>query len=332
MLNNVKAGHKDKQSYANTRTTGKEQYYTNADVVDLCLGEVKKHVDLAEVFIVEPCGGTGEFIKGFLRSGVSQECIVSYDIEPKHDLVKEGNYLEQDLSSYDNLVSITNPPFGRNSDLARKFFAHDAKFCKYICYLVPKSWRKWSIINGLPKNYHLVSDIELPKNCFYLPDGTAKAKDVLNTVFQIWERRDEERPKIEVRDHDLIEKIQTSKKKVTSHQKVKKVLYEKVGDELVPVEEDLFRKVKVDRPDKITGADVQMITFGHSCGKCIELKRGEKYDAVTTSIYLRVRDNKVLAALKEIDFSVYFNNVSYVQALSIEEIKHALNIHLGLDA
>ena len=328
MQNKVKAGHKNKQSYANTRTTGKEQYYTNADVVDICLKEVAKHIDLSDKFIVEPCGGTGEFIEGFIRLGIPEQKLLSFDIEPKHRLVKEGNYLDQDLSSYNNLISITNPPFGRNSDLARKFFAHDAKFCKYICYLVPKSWRKWSVINGLPKNYHLVSDIELPKNCFYLPDGTAKAKDVLNTVFQIWEFRDEERKKIEVLDHGLIEKVQTTKKKVTSHQKVKKELFVREGDRFVPLEEDVFRKVKVDRPDKIRGADVQMITFGHSCGKCIEIN-GKEIDAVTTSIYLKVKNEEVKKALKEIDFSKYYNNVSYVQALSIEEIKHALNEHLG---
>ena len=45
-MNNVKAGHKNKQSYANTRTTGKEQYYTNADTVDLCLEEIQKHINL----------------------------------------------------------------------------------------------------------------------------------------------------------------------------------------------------------------------------------------------------------------------------------------------
>ena len=37
MRNNVKTGHKNQQSYANTRTSGKEQYYTNEDVVDICL-------------------------------------------------------------------------------------------------------------------------------------------------------------------------------------------------------------------------------------------------------------------------------------------------------
>ena len=88
MPNNVKAGHKDKQSYANTRTTGKEQYYTTPEVVDICLDEVRKYIDLTDRTILEPCGGTGEFIEGFRRIGIEDKNILSLDIEPKHPLVK----------------------------------------------------------------------------------------------------------------------------------------------------------------------------------------------------------------------------------------------------
>ena len=47
-MNNVKNGHKNTQSYANTRTTGKEQYYTNEDVVDICLAEKLDYHDSTE--------------------------------------------------------------------------------------------------------------------------------------------------------------------------------------------------------------------------------------------------------------------------------------------
>jgi hypothetical protein len=144
---------------------------------------------------------TGEFIKGFRRIGIEDKNILSYDIEPKHPLVKEANYLETEFDRTD-LVSITNPPFGRASSLAKKFFEHAAGHCEYICYLIPKSWRKWSIQNSLNKNFHLVSDIELPKNCFYRPDEEQESKkDVLNTVFQIWKREDKKRQKIKIADH-----------------------------------------------------------------------------------------------------------------------------------
>lgn len=307
-MNNVKAGHKNKQSYANTRTTGKEQYYTNADTVDLCLSEVQKHIDLTGKRILEPCGGTGEFIKGFQRIGIDDSFIESYDIEPKHPMVQEANYLETDFTSVcGGFVTITNPPFGRASSLAKKFFNHAADHCDYICYLIPKSWRKWTTQNSLDKRFHLIADIEMPKNCFYLPDGTENKKDVLNTVFQIWEKRETKRKKIKIPDNGLIKKIQPSKKTVLDK-----------------------NSKKVQRPDKITGANFQMIVFGHSCGKCKRLDESTEYDAKTTTMYLKIERDDVKTFLEGHDFSEYYNNVSYVQALSIEEINYELNNHFGL--
>lgn len=306
MSNNVKAGHKNKQSYANTRKTGKEQYYTNADTVDLCLAEVQKHIDLSERKILEPCGGTGEFIEGFRRIGIDDESITSFDIEPKHSLVNKADYLSIDLSG-EAFVTITNPPFGRASSLAKKFFNHAADHCDYICYLIPKAWRKWSTQNSLDKRFHLLSDIEMPKNCFYLPDGDANKKDVLNTVFQIWEKRGTKREKIVIPDNGLVKKIQPSKKTVV----------DKNGKE-------------VQRPSEITGANFEIIVFGHSCGKCKDLDPQKSYDAKTTTIYLNIEKQEVKDFLKANDFSKYYNNVSYVQALSLQEINYELNEHFGL--
>jgi len=307
MSNNVKDGHKNKQSYANTRTTGKEQYYTNPDVVDMCMEEVAKHIDLSGRFILEPCGGTGEFIEGFKRAGITDDRIVSYDIEPKHPKVVLGNYLETDIG-FKNYVSITNPPFGRMSTLAKKFFNHAADHSDYICYLIPKSWRKWSTKNSLDSRFHLISDIELPRNCFYLPEGKDTKKDVLNTVFQIWEKRDTIRKKITIPDNGLVKKIKPTTKTV----------------------KDKNNK-DVQRPDHVTGANFEMIVFGHSCGKFKDLDPAKKYDAKTTTMYFKIDRQDVIDAIKQIDFSKHYNNVSYVQALSLQEINYELNEYFKLN-
>tara|TARA_R110001583_G_scaffold25238_1_gene91502 strand:+ start:1106 stop:2485 length:1380 start_codon:yes stop_codon:yes gene_type:complete len=292
--NEVKAGHREKQSYANKRVTGKEQYYTKPDVVDLCIQEVRKHVNLDDKTILEPCGGTGEFIEGFLRVGVGEESIISYDIEPKHDLVQEGDYLKTEFKNQKDLVCITNPPFGRMSSLAKKFFNHGTTHCEYICFLVPKSWRKWSTHNSLDKNFHLIADIDLPQNCFYQPDQERSKKDVLNTVFQIWQRRDEARTKIKVPDNGLIQKILPDDNK------------------------------------KITGANFSIVAFGHSCGRCSDITE-DVVDYKTTTMYLKVERDDVKKALRKIDLSKYFNNVAYVQALSIQEINYELNEYFKLE-
>jgi predicted RNA methylase len=329
-MNNVSEGHKNKQSYANTRTTGKEQYYTNSEVVDLCIAEVQRHIDLSDKTILEPAGGTGEFIEGFKRIGIEDKSIISYDIEPHHPLVKEGNYLETDLSSFDNLISITNPPFGRASSLAKKFFNHATGHSSYICYLVPKSWRKWTTHNSLDKNFHLIADIEMPKNCFYLSDGKTNKKDVLSTVFQIWERKDNKRPEIKIPDNKLIKKITPKMKEMTSHRVIKKTLFELIEGEYKEFETICYEKYKAKRPDYVVGANFEIIVFGHSCGKCKEITE-PRVEAKTTTMYLKIDKEDVKDALRKIDFSKYYNNVAYVRALSIQEINYELNEWFGLD-
>lgn len=330
MGNNVKEGHRDKQSYANKRTTGKEQYYTTPEVVDICLAEVQKHVDLTGKTILEPCGGTGEFIEGFRRIGIEDENILSYDIEPKHNLVKQANYLETDFDGKD-LISITNPPFGRSSSLAKKFFEHASGHCEYICYLVPKSWRKWSTQNSLNKNFHLVSDIELPKNCFYRPEGEDESKkDVLNTVFQIWKREPKKRKKIKIKDNGLVVKVQPKKKDVIVWRQIQQELFEIIDGQPVKFKKEVYEKDIQKRPDKIIGVNFEMIVFGHSCGRCEDLDPKQEYEAKTTTMYFQIKDEKVKQALKSIDFSKHFNNVAYVQALSIDEINYELNEFFGL--
>jgi DNA-dependent RNA polymerase auxiliary subunit epsilon len=138
----------------------------------------------------------------------------------------------------------------------------------------------------------LVAELEMPKNCFYQPDNKESKKDVLNTVFQIWERKDTKRAKIKVPDNGLIKKIN-------------------------PVD------------GKITGANFQIIAFGHSCGKCSDITTNV-VDYKTTTMYLYVEKQEVKDALKNLDLSDYFNNVSYVQALSIQEINYELNKVFGL--
>lgn len=285
-----KLSYKKTQSYANTRKTGKEQYYTNSETADFCVKEVLKIISLKERKILEPAGGTGEFIEALIRNGVSEDSIISFDIEPKHRLVKLGDYLDQQIEG--PVISISNPPFGRASSLAKKFFNHAANHSEYICYLIPKAWRKWSLINSLDENFHLIHDVDLPPNCFYDSDGMVSKKDVLQTVFQIWQKKEHKRKKIEVEDNNLIEKISP------------------------------------DSDGFIKDADIGLVVFGWSCGKVFQVSKKES--PVTTSIYLKVKNPQVIEALKKIDFSVYFKNVASVYSLSLKEINFELNKYFNI--
>ena len=292
MMNNVTEGAKQKASYANKRTTGKEQFYTQPAVVDLCMEIVNKHIDLADKTILEPAGGTGEFIEGFLRNGIAADRIVSCDIEPKHKMVSSGNFLEMELPGK-GMVCITNPPFGRCNSLSKKFFEKATHNCDYICFLVPKSWEKWTVINSLNNNYHLLESVGLPRDCFYLPEGRKTKKGVLNTVFQIWERRVEKREKIKIPDNKVITKI-------------------------LPSTDDLI----------VRGANTSILVFGHSCGKVSKVDGNVKRK--TTTMYLDIKDEKVLTALQNLNLERFFKRTAFVEALSIKEINYALNEELQL--
>jgi predicted RNA methylase len=188
----------------NTRVTGKEQYYTPGDLAGKLISEVAGLVpDLAKRTVIEPAGGTGAFIKAAQGVGVTQ--FLSFDIEPKHDLVKKADFLVKKLSAKD-AVTISNPPFGRNNSLSIPFFNKAAQHSEYICFIVPRSWRKWSVINRLDRRFHLIADHDILID--YEDDlGERLSKRTsLSTCFQIWQRREELRPLIKVQDLGLIEK------------------------------------------------------------------------------------------------------------------------------
>ncbi|MEY4437468.1 MAG: hypothetical protein RL100_932, partial [Actinomycetota bacterium] len=188
----------------NKRVTGKEQYYTPSYLADSLIIEVAALVpDLADRTILEPAGGTGSFIKAAEKFGVKN--FLSFDIEPKHDSVSKQDFLHAKVS-VQNAVTISNPPFGRNNALSIPFFNKAADHSEYICFIVPRSWRKWSVINRLDRRFHLVSDHDIEID--YENDSGQKLSDknALATCFQIWQRKSVLRPKYLVQDQGLIEK------------------------------------------------------------------------------------------------------------------------------
>ncbi|MEY4639180.1 MAG: hypothetical protein RLY13_178 [Actinomycetota bacterium] len=188
----------------NKRTTGKEQYYTPGHLADSLITEVAALVpDLANRTILEPAGGTGSFIKAAEKFGVKK--FLSFDIEPKHDSVSKQDFLHAEVS-VQNAVTISNPPFGRNNALSIPFFNKAADHSEYICFIVPRSWRKWSVINRLDRRFHLIADHDIEIDYENDTGQKLSEKNALATCFQIWQRKSELRPKYVVQDHGLIEK------------------------------------------------------------------------------------------------------------------------------
>jgi len=143
----------------NRRLTGDEQYYTPARLADKLVDQLFATVaDAKSARFLEPAGGTGSFIEALKRHG--SVSITAFDTHPKHQLVQRADFLSQELPETD-FITVTNPPFGRNNQLAVPFFNHAAKYSRHIAFLVPRSWRKWSVINRLDPHFHLISDTDV---------------------------------------------------------------------------------------------------------------------------------------------------------------------------
>ena len=188
----------------NTRVTGKEQYYTpfvTAErVIDQLLGRMPQLIDQPWL---EPAGGTGTFINVLTQRGVKSTD--SFDIEPHHDDVRQGNFLEQELANK-NYVAVGNPPFGRNNALSVPFFNKCAEVSSVICFIVPCSWRKWSVTNRLNLSFHLVDDYNLDINYVDVKGNTISGNSHLRTCVQTWEKRDVQREVVRITDHGIVKK------------------------------------------------------------------------------------------------------------------------------
>ncbi len=192
------------EKLGNRRVTGLEQYYTPRhlalELTQLLFSKLENPTGLQ---FVEPAGGTGSFIDALSELGATN--IRSVDTNPKHKSVQKADFLTQDIEG-DDYITLSNPPFGRNNALSIPFFNHAASFSSHIAFLVPRSWRKWSVQNRLDLNFHLIHDQEV--NLIYedeIGEPLAKANE-LRTCFQIWEKRPNKRQKVVVPDNGFVEK------------------------------------------------------------------------------------------------------------------------------
>ena len=188
----------------NKRVTGKEQFYTPVDLASRLTGVLVGLVsDFENHTIVEPAGGTGAFVEAAKACGATD--ILAFDIEPRHALVKKADFLATKIRAK-NAITISNPPFGRNNALSIPFFNHAADSSDYIAFLVPRSWRKWSVINRIDRRFHLIHDEDLQIDYVDRHGELINEKNRLKTCFQIWQKRDELRPITKVQDHGLVTK------------------------------------------------------------------------------------------------------------------------------
>ena len=157
-----------------------DQYYTDPMIALLLLNFLWSRVDIREFQFVEPSAGTGSFSK-LLPPGS-----LAYDLDPKAPGITEADFLKVELPETGKLAVVGNPPFGKSSRQAIRFFNHGALRAELIAFIVPETFKKVSVQRRLDPYFHLEAEAPIPHNAFWF---CGKRKHV-PTVFQIWVRKD----------------------------------------------------------------------------------------------------------------------------------------------
>lgn len=171
------------------RTNSMDQFYTSPTVAASCIARILQHVPHAtECTWVEPSAGNGAFLHKV------PPCItnkIGIDLDPqspdilKHDYLQWSPGADATMKTMQSILVFGNPPFGRQSSLAKAFIAKSCTFADAIAFILPKSFTKPSMFNAFDLKFHCVHSGELPDNSFVLNGAPYDVP----CVFQIWQKK-----------------------------------------------------------------------------------------------------------------------------------------------
>ena len=172
------------------RENSKDQFYTKPAVAAECVRALLETIGerANEYLWIEPSAGSGAFLRSLSPSLEH----IGLDIEPHGEGIVEANFLEWTLPPLPpgkKVCCFGNPPFGRQSSLAKAFIRRAAEFSDVIAFILPRSFVKPSMSGAFPLQFHCVHTHELPPNSF----SVNGADYDVPCVFQIWQLGDEDR-------------------------------------------------------------------------------------------------------------------------------------------
>jgi len=209
-----------------------DQFYTKTEIAEKCYNLTIEHTNINDYnYILEPSAGTGSFYKL-----LPEKKRIGLDLEPKYKGVLEMDYFDFRPDYTKKYMVIGNPPFGKISSIAVKFFNKSAEFADIIAFIIPRTFKRVSLQNKLDFNFHLVYNEDLPlKPCCFEPKMNAKC------CFQIWKKSDILR---------------------------KPVVYDKTHPDFSFLK--LGPKDEKNQPTPPTNADFVVKAYGSNCGEIVE--------------------------------------------------------------
>lgn len=169
-----------------------DKFYTHPDTASHCIQRILAYYPhyLIDATWVEPSAGNGAFL-GVIPKSVS---VIGMDIEPEEKGIAQQDYLKwMPIPSSKPYLVFGNPPFGRQSSMAKAFIRKSCSFASVIAFILPKSFTKPSMYQVFDEFFHLIHTEELSVNSFLVNDTPYDVP----CVFQIWEKKEEPREKEE---------------------------------------------------------------------------------------------------------------------------------------
>ncbi|AII17159.1 putative type II DNA modification methyl transferase [Aureococcus anophagefferens virus] len=164
-----------------------DKFYTKPHIALECFNQLKEIIGevIIQYTFLEPSAGSGSFF-----NILPEDNRIGIDLKPECENVIEMNFYDYIPENVNRpIITIGNPPFGRVSSDAVKFFNHSSRFSNYIAFIIPRTFKRVSLQNKLCLDFHLIYSKDLPKNCFE-PNMDAKC------CFQIWKKMEVKRNKI----------------------------------------------------------------------------------------------------------------------------------------
>lgn len=159
-----------------------DQFYTSKSVAEECISLLSM-VSTPPLILLEPSAGGGALIDAARRKWPDVN-IEAYDIDPHRNDIIKVDFLSADIQYRQNVSVFANPPYGKRSDLAIRFFNRCAEVADTIGFIVPPSFRKWSVQSKLDRGFSLILDI-IPTSDEYLVNGKVLHH---RRIFQVWQR------------------------------------------------------------------------------------------------------------------------------------------------
>ena len=252
------------------REQGLDKFYTIPKISKKCIESVGLTYDWSKwELVIEPSAGNGSFL-----NVIPSDKKIGIDISPENkDIIKQDFFTYKPPKNIKDILVIGNPPFGKVSSLAIKFFNYASNWANVIAFIIPRTFRRISVHNRLNMNFHLVLDEDIPTNpCSFTPRMMVKC------CFQIWEKREEKRE-----FHDL----------PTSH----------IDWDFI----DFGPKDSNGQPTPPDGADFAIRAYGGKCGEIVKINlqtlRPKSWHWIKSNIDTTLLINR----FKNLDYSLSFN-------------------------